>query len=393
MGSSRRACRTGSLTILLMLGLARWCLGQDAAAHPYAAPETWLCRPGRQDLCAVVVGRATIAPDGSVARDESIPNRSAPVDCFYVYPTISQDPNGNSPLVAGPGERRAVERQFAMFSSVCRTFAPVYRQITLAGLRSLMTGQPIPMDPELAYRDVAAAWKHYLRFDNGGRGVVLIGHSQGSRMLIQLIQREIEGTASQPLLVSAVLAGMNVEVPAGQDRGGSFKSIPLCKSASQTGCVIAYVSFRSSSPPPANARFGRTRTPGMDVACVDPVALSGTQVRSFLPVQDNLLGVRPTQADWLAMASAIDAPFVSLPGLLSARCVSEGGASYLSLSMAPNSNAKRPNDVPGDVASNGRILDDWGLHLLDINLVAGNLQELIRRQATAYLSNGKGAPR
>jgi len=53
-----------------------------------------------------------------------------------------------------------------------------------------MRGKPIPLDPELGFRDVLAAWTHYLRYDNHGRSVVLIGHSQGSRMLMRLIRRK-----------------------------------------------------------------------------------------------------------------------------------------------------------------------------------------------------------
>ncbi len=34
-------------------------------------------------------------------------------------------------------------------------------------------------------RDVKAAWNDYLARDNKGRGVVLIGHSQGSLILTQ----------------------------------------------------------------------------------------------------------------------------------------------------------------------------------------------------------------
>ena len=39
----------------------------------------------------------------------------------------------------------------------------------------------------LAYNDVLDAWNYYLKNDNGGRGVVLVGHSQGSGVLTQLI--------------------------------------------------------------------------------------------------------------------------------------------------------------------------------------------------------------
>jgi hypothetical protein len=381
------------LAAVLCAFLALGADAQTVSHDPWDAADAWLCAPGRSDLCAGPFVRTTIGPDGTTTREELRADPAAAIDCFYVYPTISEDPNGNSRLTPGPGERRAVEQQFAMFASVCRPFAPMYRQLTLAGLRSVLVGKPIAIDPELNYRDVVAAWKHYLAHDNRGRGVVLIGHSQGSRMLVQLLQREIEGTPAQALLVSAVLPGFNVEVPRGADRGGTFPSVPLCASSAQSGCVIAYVSFRSSAPPPENARFGRTRTPGMEIACVDPVALSGRPVSSFLPVRTNLLGRTPQRAEWLAMAGAVDAAFVNLPGLLQARCVRDGSAAWLSIALESGPPGKRPQDIPGDVVFEGRILDDWGLHLVDVNLVAGNLVEVVRQQAAAYMASRGGGSR
>lgn len=386
MSLMRKHCGAFLIVVLTLSGFTTSASAQEAPQDVYRAPEVWLCKPGRQDLCAGDLGSTAIAPDGSSSRETWKPDPAAPIDCFYVYPTISDDPAGNSGWVPGPGEIRAVQQQFARFAAVCRPYAPMYRQVTLAGLRSLMAGKPIAIDSELGYQDVLAAWKHYLKYDNQGRGVVLIGHSQGSRMLSQLIQREIEGTPVQSRLISALLPGFNVEIPAGNDRGGTFKHIPFCKSATQIGCVITYVSFRSSSPPPSNTRFGRTKTPGMATACVNPAELSGAELRSYLPVQSNLLGQPANQADWVRFVSRLGTPFVSLPGLLDARCVSEGGASYLAISMHANPQDRRPADIPGDIVSNGRILDDWGLHLVDVNLAAGNLIDIVRQESAAYVA-------
>ena len=89
---------------------------------------------------------------------------------------------------------------------------------------------------------------------------MLIGHSQGSLMLIKLIKQEIDNSpAMRKLLVSAILLGGNVLVPEGQLEGGSFKNVPACTSATDTGCVIAYSSF--TKEPPANSFFGRPDSP------------------------------------------------------------------------------------------------------------------------------------
>lgn len=369
-------------SILLLTVLQGTALAQQAS--PWSLPESWLCKPGRQDVCAATVARTTIDVQGNVVREENRPDPAAPVDCFYVYPTISTDPNGNSSLVAGPGERRAVDSQFSMFSSVCRPFAPMYRQVTLAGLLAAVSGKPTTADPVMAYNDVVAAWKYYLEFENKGRGVVLIGHSQGTRMLMQLIQREIEGTPAQARIVSAFLPGLNIEVAQGSDRGGSFKTMPLCASKVDLACIVAFTSFRANSPPPENARFGRSRAPGKDIACVDPVAMSGVPTSSYIPTKTNLLGAETAQKDWIDMRSSVATPYVNLPGLFSTRCVRDGAASYLAVTLTPATDGKQPKDFPGDIVVDGRVWTDWGLHLMDINLVAGNLMEIIRSQSVAY---------
>ncbi len=37
-------------------------------------------------------------------------------------------------------------------------------------------------------------------------------------------------------------------------------------------------------------------------------------------------------------------------------------------------------------------LDDWGLHLVDMNIVSGNLLEIVQQQGHAYVANASAAP-
>jgi len=222
------------------------------AAQPndYSKPEYWLCRGGAKDAaCAADLDTTIVAPSGKFTKEKFKAAKDAPIDCFYVYPTVSLDQSGNSDMIAGPEERNVVAQQFARFSSVCRVYAPLYRQVTLTALRSIISGKPMPVDRQLAYNDVLDAWNFYLKNGNAGRGVVLIGHSQGSGVLTQLIKNEIDGKRVQDKLVSALLLGTNLPVEKGKDTG-AFQNIPLCKSASQYGCAVAYASFRDTVPPP-----------------------------------------------------------------------------------------------------------------------------------------------
>jgi len=360
----------------------------NTAKNDYGDGKNWLCRPDRAgDACAVDLTTTVIAADGKTSVEKWSANADAPVDCFYVYPTVSSDTTPNSDMNAGPEELSVVHQQFARFGSMCRVYAPLYRQITLTTLRTMMSGKPAAMNPTLGYNDVLDAWNHYLKHDNKGRGIVLIGHSQGSSVLMQLMAQEIDGKPIQKQLVSALLLGWNVAVPKGKDIGGSFKHIPVCQSATQIQCVLAYASFRSSSPPPANTLFGKVPGADMQAVCVNPAALEDRALHSYLNTSGRNGTGEPTK--WIAGDTSITTPFVSVPGLLSAQCVNEAGVSYLSVTVNGNVSDPRTDEIAGDVVSNGEIQRNWGLHLIDANIAMGNLLGIVGQQSKAYVAAAK----
>ena len=355
--------------------------------NDYSKDENWLCRPGRQDACAVDLTTTVISASGEFTRENWSADPNAPIDCFYVYPTISNDPGGNSDMIPGPEEKGVVRVQFARFASKCRPYAPVYRQVTLAGLRSALRGEPIPIDRELPYNDVLDAWKYYLEHDNKGRGVVLIGHSQGASVLADLVKNEIDGKPVEARLVSALLMGMNLAVPKGKDVGGEFSHTPLCHTATQTGCAITYVTFRATAPPPPNTHFGKVPGENMVAACTNPVALAGGsgQLHAYLATRGGFLtGAEAPPAPWVTPAKPIDTPFVSLPGMLTGECVSNDSGSYLAVSIHGDPSGQRVNDIPGDIVVGGEIIRAWGLHLVDVQVAIGNLIDIVGQESKAF---------
>ncbi len=357
--------------------------------NDYSKPDTWLCRPGRDDVCTQSLTVTTIGADGGRTRGApQVADPKAPIDCFYVYPTVSNDPGGNSDMQAGPEELGVAFAQFSPFRTQCRLFAPLYRQVTLAALRSRFTGTPMAADWAMGYNDVKAAWQHYLAHDNQGRGVVLIGHSQGTRMLTELVAKEIEGKPVQRQIVSVIIPGGNLLVPNGKDVGGSFKSTPLCRSATQTGCAIAYVSFRAGSPPPAKSLFAKPSGDNM-VACTNPAALGGgaAQAKVWFSRRADVSSSSGAGSDmWQALSKSIDTPFFALPGLVTTRCEQDAHGSYLSVQVKGDS---RTDDIGGDVTVGGYTLRDWGLHLIDMNLGLGDLVDIVGQQSQAYLAKTK----
>ncbi|WP_242138947.1 DUF3089 domain-containing protein [Sphingomonas sp. TREG-RG-20F-R18-01] len=354
-------------------------------AVDYAQAGNWLCRPGRKDVCAALA--LTVVDSRNASRVERGPNRGPDaVDCFYVYPTVSLDLGGNSDLMPDRTERDMTEAQFAPFRSVCRTFAPLYRQVTLTALRKGLGGGEIPGDFNLAYADVRAAWQRYLAHDNHGRPFVLIGHSQGSSLLKRLVTEEIDGKPVQRQLLSAILPGTAVLVPPGRDVGGDFRTIPLCRRDAQIGCVMSWASYRDTVPPPSNAVFGVSRRPGLVAGCTNPARLDGGEA----PL-DARLGApwwrggvaqyqRPATG-WSVAGKPIVTRYVAVPGMLSGHCVTSAVASYLAVRVARTALSET---VAGTATIGDAAYPDWGFHVVDVAIVQGDLLHRVADQYGAY---------
>jgi Protein of unknown function (DUF3089) len=384
---------TAALLVAASLTTTPPAMAQSAAPkNDYADGKTWLCRPGRSgDACDVDLSTTIVKGDGSLEREAFKADPNAPIDCFYVYPTVSMDKGGNSDMEAGPEETGVIRAQFARFASQCKVYAPLYRQATLTSLRAATTGSPIAVDRALGYNDVKDAWNFYLQHDNNGRGFVLVGHSQGSGVLARLIAEEIDSKPIQSRLISALLLGTNLAVPKGKDVGGAFKSIPVCRSNAQTGCVISYVSFRSTIPPPENSRFGRVQGEGMQAACANPAALGGGSgdLHAYLSAGGRSITGSAAEPPVWSKGKTVDTPFVSVPGLLTAQCVANEKGSYLEVTVHGNPSDPRADDINGDVMANGQPNASWGLHLIDVNEAMGNLVAIVTAQAKAYGSKKK----
>jgi len=379
--------------VLLATVLVAGCGGsKKAATHSTVAPSSgprdrfgtvWLCRPGETgDPCSTDLTTTVVAGDGSTRIERIAPAANPPVDCFYVYPTISAEPTINADLGIGLREREVAVAQAAQFSQVCRVYAPVYRQITLAALEH--PRRITLADALIAYRGVLAAFRSYLAHYNDGRGLVFIGHSQGATILIRLIEHEVDGNASlRRRLVSALLLGGNVTVARGRSVGGDFAHIPACRSRSQVGCVVAYSSF--ATRPPTNSDFART-TSDAGVSLLAPRRLSSTLEIMCVNPASPRGGAGPLEPAIPSLVLAflrssraprITTPWAAFPGRYTARCESSGNAHWLQISPTRSRATYRPPLT--------RLQDPaFGLHVLDVNIALENLVALVRAEAAAY---------
>ncbi len=382
-----------SMALLVLLALILASCGSSPAKSsspslPHASPSTtlstqtnspaegetitgepvWLCQPGATpDPCTANLEAESVTASGTTSQVKAGPAGNSPFDCFYVYPTVSTESGDNANLTVQPAEISAAEQQASRFSSVCRVWAPMYRQVTVAGL---FTAGVSGLD--VAYQSLLADWSYYLSHDNDGRPIIFIGHSQGAAMLIRLLSGQVDDNpALLKRVVVAILAGGNLQVPTGSVVGATFKHIPLCTSLKVPGCAIAYSTFGSQPPP--DSLFGRpgsgvslmslqTTSTGQQVACVNPADVGGTS---------GLL------SPYFRGSGAV--PWVTYPDLYTAECKTAGGATWLQVT---------PTGIPGDTRPlvKASLGPTWGYHLDDVNLALGNLVSDVAMLESQYNS-------
>lgn len=367
-----------------------------ALASTPARATVWLCKPGmRPDPCTP--GLSTTAYNAPLTQPLGVQHpraqRKPPIDCFYVYPTVSDERTANSNLVAQDTERSIALYQVSRYSQYCRIFAPMYRQVTLAGagLPGVAPTATKP-NPKLAVRDVEKALADYLKRYNHGRGFVLIGHSQGSGVLESVIANKIDNRSSlRRRLVSAILLGGNVLVKGNTGIGGSFRHVPACRKPTQLGCVIAFSTFDQPVPsdslfgrPGAIKGFGKPPPKSDEVLCTNPANLTGgsgllTPIQPsapFAPGSTIAAGISLLKWNFPKPATV----YWSSPNSYTARCEDSGGAHVLE--VTPRNGAQTPTPAPSP---------EWGLHLLDANLSLGNLIAIVKSESAAYSARHRRA--
>ncbi|MCC6215606.1 MAG: DUF3089 domain-containing protein [Polyangiaceae bacterium] len=377
---ARAADTTRRLAALAGALLAVGCAEQPSPAEGaryeseiYRDEAMWLCRPDRgPDACDSELGAVEWRADDTFAPVGFAPDDSAPVDCFYVYPTVDlsfvpdqhTDFGDTSPMLD------PLLSQAARLGSACRVFAPLYRQVTIG----TFSAEPEIAEPllQVAYADVADAFEHFLAQWSRGRPFVLVGHSQGAQMLRRLVAERVEtDDALLARLRLALLVGGDVVVPTGARVGGSFSKVPLCRERHERGCVVAYRSYAEGYPPEPGARFA-TVGAGLEAACTNPVDPSAARARaagSYFPTS----AVQPLFFPEIDLPPEITGPFAMLAGYYSLGCSSSPeGARYLEVRADPAAGDQRTQLIPFDSAlfSPGFL----GLHVLDFNFPMDDLR-------------------
>lgn len=201
----------------------------------YAQRSAWAVWPG-------IRSAADTVPDGATPDRAS----AAVADVFFVHPTTYLGNEAwNAPFDADGFTGQQLNEtvlgyQTSIFNACCRMFAPRYRQTTISAF--LRPSADSFKAYDLAYSDVLRAFDYYIAHENGERPFILASHSQGSLHASRLIQERIAPNPSlRRRLVVAYVVGASL--PETTDTG-----LPVCETATQTGCLVDWNSASSLTP-------------------------------------------------------------------------------------------------------------------------------------------------
>lgn len=201
---------------------------------------------------------------------------TAPADVFYLHPTIyfktstaSQYWNASlaDTRLNEAVDESAMRNQASIFNGAGRVYAPRYRQAHIKVFYP--EGRAVSTQAlDTAYADVLAAFDHYLNNWNNGRPIIIASHSQGTTHAKRLLRDRFDGKALQNRLVAAYLVGISVAA-------GAYADIPVCASATQTGCFVSWRTYRTDFEPKAGFR-----DTVQNIAVVNPLSWTTSEVRA-----------------------------------------------------------------------------------------------------------------
>lgn len=207
--------------------------GSAPAAPDYSQTIAWSALPETYDPADLVAEGLDKADD-------------PPADVFFIHPTnyFGAGARWNGAIDDELGIEMAnftLANQASVFNACCRVYAPMYRAASLHAFLDIGADSRRALD--LAYYDVARAFRHFLDYHSAGRPFVLAGHSQGSVLLVRLLEEIIYGSPLQERLVAAYAIGHRIPL----SHFETLETVRPCERATDIGCVVSFNAVREGT--------------------------------------------------------------------------------------------------------------------------------------------------
>ena len=160
------------------------------------------------------------------------------VDIFYLYPTAWTSTDPTNPHFAAIDEPSMLAqapasyaRQATAFETVGNVYAPFYRQFNSSAIDRLNNIASLPT------LDAVAAFDYYIKHYNKGRPYILVGHSQGATVLVNLLSGYMK---QNPTAYQKMVAAYVVGSPVTPSYLAQNPHLKFATGPDDTGVIISY---------------------------------------------------------------------------------------------------------------------------------------------------------
>ena len=178
-----KGIRAQLLSLMLILTLSLGMLpgrvsaaeAEQKAGYSYAAQED---RSGHSEVTPLDYGDPVNWAYFSLGKDTGI-------DVFLICPTVDTRSERNSFDLNDKLKGRflnALDMEKGIYAEAGRLYSPYYRQMSMNAYK--LSPEEQAEAQKIAYGDISAAFRRYLDRENGGRGIILAGFSQGAQMCL-----------------------------------------------------------------------------------------------------------------------------------------------------------------------------------------------------------------
>ncbi len=182
------------------------------------------------------------------------------IDVFYVYPTAwyKEDPSepdfcaiDNKIMLIG--SRSAFNRQATAFETVGNIYAPYYRQADAKYTLSLPENERWNVIGSIPAKDVIAAFDYYIKNYNNGRPFILLGHSQGSNVILFLLK---EYMYKNPTVYKRMICAYVIGYPVTAEFMYANEHLKFAEGPDDLGVIISYNTQSPNVAPGSNIVMG-----------------------------------------------------------------------------------------------------------------------------------------
>jgi hypothetical protein len=160
-------------------------------------------------------------------------------DLFLICPTVHMGGNGEYNMSMDDEETKesfvgALNMERGIYENSATMYAPFYRQMTFPVYS--MSEEEMKPYLEIAYSDVAAAFEYYMENLNNGRPIILAGFSQGSQLLLMLLEEYFDDAKYSDKLVAAYCIGWRIT----EEDVAENPHLKVAEGEDDTGVIISF---------------------------------------------------------------------------------------------------------------------------------------------------------